>query len=81
MPIPAVTEPPGELMKSLMSLVGSWESRRRSWETMASALKSETSPPRKIMRWRARRPKGSPAMSCVLFFWMLRVIGGERERC
>ncbi len=141
MPMPAVTEPPGELMKSLISwgvswcggqcggwrvgwcvgrcvswrvdwcvgwsvswrvgwhiickqrtLVGSWASSKSSCDTTASALKSltcdvcdecavatpvhhsqnysTTSPPRKTILCLSSKPKGSPAMSAVL--WIQR---------
>jgi hypothetical protein len=50
MAMPAVTDPPGELMYSQMSLSGSSAASRSSWAQMALALSSRTSEPRKMMR-------------------------------
>ncbi len=71
---------PGELMKSLMSLVGSCESSSSSWLMMASAEKSSTSPPMKMVRCLSSRPKGSPCISAVRGAssgWLLASIHGR----
>src|SRR5581483_3647899 len=53
--MPAVTEPPGELMYSQMSRSGSSPSRYRSCAVMRLAMASSTSEPRNTMRLRSRR--------------------------
>ena len=47
---PAVTEPPGLLMYSWISLSGSVDSRNSSWAIIRLAEVSLTSSPRKIIR-------------------------------
>ena len=52
-------EPPGELIKSLISLVESWASNKRSWLIMASATKSSMLLPKKTILSLRRRPMAS----------------------
>ena len=53
--MPAVTDPPGLLMYSQMSLVGSSAARRSICAQIAFALSSRTSEPRKMIRSLSRR--------------------------
>ena len=61
---PAVTDPPGELMYSVMALSGLSASSQRSWATMAAETVSSTSPLRQTIR------------SCILLDWS----SPEKER-
>lgn len=70
-------EPPGELTKSLISLVGSWASSNRSWLIMASATKSSIWLPKKTILSLRRRPMASPSAPrmAVAGVW------GEEDKC
>ena len=47
---PAVTEPPGEFMYSVIGFEGESDSRKRSWATMEAERTSSTGPLRQMMR-------------------------------
>jgi hypothetical protein len=55
MAMPADTEPPGELMYSVMSVAGSSAESRRSCAEIWFAMVSLTSYPRTMIRSRRRR--------------------------